>query len=321
MFSRRFLEALCKDRRVKRAEIDLDSSNCRIDFQHEQNSPNAMAEAFVEAIQSASASSQRKSWWSGAGRWSSLKAYRTEEGVSLWETRISHSESVKLIHSGVPGSREAAVGVKEKLAGVAGIQKCRVSAWNPQMTIVCRNGQSNTAEIIDQLESILETKSFAHPLEKESPKTDLPKNPRLAHGWKRLRYGVLAGGSFVLSIVGLIVPGVPTVPFLLATSYYLARSSPRLDERLRRTAFFGPILTEWETRGAVSRRSKGKLVGLTIVIVVITIAFASASPIAVVAILVVAAVSVFGVLRMPEFLDEQREKNQTIEAKAVIAAT
>ena len=73
----------------------------------------------------------------------------------------------------------------------------------------------------------------------------------------------MAGGAFTLTLVGLVVPGVPSVPFLLATSYYLARSSPRLNERLRRTAFFGPILQEWEGHDALSLTSKGKLIGLT----------------------------------------------------------
>ena len=35
-----------------------------------------------------------------------------------------------------------------------------------------------------------------------------------------------------MTLVGLVVPGIPTVPFLLATSFYLARSSPSMNERL-----------------------------------------------------------------------------------------
>ena len=32
-----------------------------------------------------------------------------------------------------------------------------------------------------------------------------------------------AGGRFVMSGVGLVTPGIPTVPFVLATSYFLAK--------------------------------------------------------------------------------------------------
>ena len=102
----------------------------------------------------------------------------------------------------------------------------------------------------------------------------------------------MAGGAFTMTLVGLVVPGVPTVPFLLATSYYLARSSPALNERLRRTACFGPILQEWEGHGALSLTSKGKLIGLTATIVVVTVVLAPL-------ILLISSLSVYGVTRMP----------------------
>ncbi len=109
----------------------------------------------------------------------------------------------------------------------------------------------------------------------------------------------MAGGAFTLTLVGLVVPGVPTVPFLLATSYYLARSSPALNERLRRTALFGPILREWEGHGALSLASKGKLIGLTATIVVVTVVLAPLTPLALSVILLVSSLSVYGVARMP----------------------
>lgn len=123
--------------------------------------------------------------------------------------------------------------------------------------------------------------------------------PVLARGFKRLRYYALAGGSFALAIVGLVVPGVPTVPFLLATSYYLGRCSPALDARLRKAPFFGGIIREWEERQALSRWSKRKLIGLTAVIVIVTIVISGFAPIATVVILVISLLSILGVVRTP----------------------
>ena len=121
----------------------------------------------------------------------------------------------------------------------------------------------------------------------------------VATGVRRLRYLALAGGSFAMTLLGLVVPGIPTVPFLLATSYYLARSSPRLNDRLRRTAFFGPILVEWEQHQGLSRTSKAKLIGLTAAIVVVTVALSAASPVVLVVILVIALFSAIGIARIP----------------------
>ena len=88
----------------------------------------------------------------------------------------------------------------------------------------------------------------------------------------------MAGGAFALTLVGLVVPGIPTVPFLLATSYYLARSSPRLDAILLNSIFFGPILREWESCQGLSPWSKGKLIGLSASIVAVTIAVTPIGP-------------------------------------------
>lgn len=49
----------------------------------------------------------------------------------------------------------------------------------------------------------------------------------LVRGPKRLLYLAAGAGSSVMTVVGVLVPGIPTVPFLLSSSYFLARSSPR----------------------------------------------------------------------------------------------
>jgi uncharacterized membrane protein YbaN (DUF454 family) len=118
----------------------------------------------------------------------------------------------------------------------------------------------------------------------------------------------MAGGAFTMTLVGLVVPGVPTVPFLLATSYYLARSSPLLNERLRRTAFFGPILQDWEGHAALSLASKGKLIGLTATIVVVTVVLAPLSPLALSVILLISSLSVYGVARMPALTSDAQAR-------------
>jgi uncharacterized membrane protein YbaN (DUF454 family) len=132
-----------------------------------------------------------------------------------------------------------------------------------------------------------------------------PSGPlEVATGFQRIEYLALAGGAFSLTLVGLIVPGVPTVPFLLATSYYLARSSPALNERLRRSACFGPILTEWELHHALSRSSKGRLIGLTLTVMAITLAITPFSILALVLIFAVSSLGIYGIERLPALSEE-----------------
>jgi uncharacterized membrane protein YbaN (DUF454 family) len=70
----------------------------------------------------------------------------------------------------------------------------------------------------------------------------------------------LAGLFFVLGALGAILPILPTTPFLLLTSYFLTRTSPRLNQWLLTSRFFGPILRDWQQRGGVRPEVKVKAI-------------------------------------------------------------
>lgn len=67
---------------------------------------------------------------------------------------------------------------------------------------------------------------------------------------------VLAYFFLALSIVGVFLPGLPTVPFLLLTAWFAARGSVRLHSWLYAHPQLGRLLIDWEKQGAVSRSSK-----------------------------------------------------------------
>ena len=67
---------------------------------------------------------------------------------------------------------------------------------------------------------------------------------------------ILAYFFLVLAIVGMFIPGLPTVPFLLLTAWFAARGSERLHSWLYAHPHLGKLLIDWEQQGAVSRTSK-----------------------------------------------------------------
>ena len=73
-----------------------------------------------------------------------------------------------------------------------------------------------------------------------------------------LRYFWLTVGILALAagIVGLFLPIVPTVPFVLLAAFGFARSSERLHRWLLDHPVFGPPIVDWQEKGAVSRRAK-----------------------------------------------------------------
>ena len=72
----------------------------------------------------------------------------------------------------------------------------------------------------------------------------------------RWAWWLLAYASLGLGIVGILVPGLPTVPFVLLSAFAAARGSQRLHRRLLAHAQFGPMIRDWQAQGAVSRRAK-----------------------------------------------------------------
>ncbi len=66
-----------------------------------------------------------------------------------------------------------------------------------------------------------------------------------------------AGLGFTgLGLAGVVLPVVPTTPFLLLAAACFARSSPRLHGWLVAHPVFGPPIRDWQAHGAISRRAK-----------------------------------------------------------------
>ena len=78
----------------------------------------------------------------------------------------------------------------------------------------------------------------------------------MAAGRLRWAWWLLAWASLALGVVGIVVPGLPTVPFVLLSAYAAARGSKRLHAWLLAHRRFGPMIRDWQARGAVSRRVK-----------------------------------------------------------------
>ena len=80
-----------------------------------------------------------------------------------------------------------------------------------------------------------------------SSSSETPTEPPQVHGVRKAAYLGLAAFFFGLGATGAILPGLPTTPFLLLTSYFLLRASPKLNERLLNSRMFGSILTDWQS--------------------------------------------------------------------------
>jgi hypothetical protein len=62
--------------------------------------------------------------------------------------------------------------------------------------------------------------------------------------------------ALLLGALGVVVPGLPTTPFVLLAGACFVRASPRTHRWLLKNRTFGPLLREWEKHRSVSRRVK-----------------------------------------------------------------
>ncbi len=62
--------------------------------------------------------------------------------------------------------------------------------------------------------------------------------------------------ALALGAVGVVLPLLPTTPFLLVAVFAFARSSPALHDWLVYHPRFGPLIQDWRDHGAINRRAK-----------------------------------------------------------------
>ena len=76
--------------------------------------------------------------------------------------------------------------------------------------------------------------------------------------------------AVAIGAIGVVLPLLPTTPFLLVAAFAFARSSTRLTRWLREHRTFGPLINNWHRDGSIDRKAKRAAIIVIVATPVIT---------------------------------------------------
>ena len=79
---------------------------------------------------------------------------------------------------------------------------------------------------------------------------------------KKFIYFTLGCLCIVMAWIGVITPGIPYSPFVVAAAFCFARSSDRAHRWIMNHKIFGPFLTNWSTKRVFPQRMKYLMIAM-----------------------------------------------------------
>ena len=105
--------------------------------------------------------------------------------------------------------------------------------------------------------------------------------------------------SLRLAVLGVVLPGLPTPPFVLLAGICCAKGSPRAHAWLLGHRLFGPMVRDWETHRSLPRKVKWLSTTLMTVMVLLSAWHLADRPALQALVLVLGAVGAWVVWRIP----------------------
>lgn len=100
------------------------------------------------------------------------------------------------------------------------------------------------------------------------------QHPKQSKKQIALRYIFIVCGciAVILGTIGVVVPGLPTTPFVLLSSWCFYKSSPRLQAWLLQS-FLGKYIRDYKEKGGLTIRKRLYIIALMATMVSVSIIF------------------------------------------------
>lgn len=78
----------------------------------------------------------------------------------------------------------------------------------------------------------------------------------------RIIFFLIGALSLLLGIIGMVLPVMPTVPFVLLAAACFARSSPRFHHWIHHHRYFGPIINDFQAGLGIPRNIRNRTIAM-----------------------------------------------------------
>jgi len=172
--------------------------------------------------------------------------------------------------------------ISHYLRSLPGVHSAEANRWTGNILILYNAKVTSELELLGWLEGIAGGLRIAAAPVPQAPQPVLEcavehlgphaqEHPGYVTGLRRIVYKTLGWASVGMAVVGAILPGIPTVPFVVLAGYFFMRSSPAAHDWLMRSRWFGTLLREWEQHRGVRPGIKLTAIGLMAAGLVITL--------------------------------------------------
>ena len=82
--------------------------------------------------------------------------------------------------------------------------------------------------------------------------------------------------ALILGLIGVVLPLLPTTPFVILAAFAYGKSAPRFHKHLQDSRVFGPLIADWHSTGAIAPTYK--LMAVSMMAAALLLAFGMGFP-------------------------------------------
>lgn len=262
-FCMRMIDFLANSRKTRLAHVDLDRHELVVQFSNPDTNRATAALILGQAVRMAAMPVRRKSAVRFDSFWSCFTAFVSDLGlITTWYSSEMGKGRIRIFSDSLIESEITPANLTHMIPS---IYSARQKFFSHGMNIRFDPDSIRPLDLVGAIDTVCRMESIhILPDEDENPLASISLPVRVWHL-------SLAAFSFGGAIVGLIVPGIPTVPFILLTSYHLAKGSTRIHHFFLKLPLFGSVAHDWSDGRYIRLSNKIMLILLTAGIVVVTL--------------------------------------------------